>query len=263
MKNLFGFDWKNKRANNSDYVIRDLDSVEENKKLEEISQNNQTARKNASLPLWLIIFSGLCYFAGLILLCIGIPKDDESFTQTHMIMLIVGGVILVFGIVVWAINNLRMKKLNADPYYQQSLAREEKLTDEVLKVPENAEKIDFLIIDREVKFPIYRMVPMKVFKENGLLCFSDNCQITGIPLSQVMTAYAVNSKTRFTTTVDMSKEKCKQYGFKRSLNNNGQYIIDSRLVVELQLNGEQYEIVVAGYNAEAFTKYLNTSVVII
>ncbi|MCH5149022.1 MAG: hypothetical protein J1G05_06690 [Clostridiales bacterium] len=263
MKNLFGFDSKARQSNNNNFIIRDLDSVGETKKLEEVMKSNLTARKKAYLPAWLVLPAYLFIFAGLILLCVGIPSDDTGITQTHLILLIVGGVLLALAMVVLAINFVRIRKLNADPYFKQSLEREEKLTDEALKIPENAEKIDFLVIDKPSKFPVYRMQTMKVFKENGLLCFSDNYEIIGIPLSQVMTAYAVNSKTRFTALEEMSKEKRVQYGIKRSLNNNGQNIIGSRLVVELQLNGEQYEIVVAGYNAEAFTKLLEKTAVII
>ena len=263
MKNLFGFDSKSQHVNNSGFIIRDLDSVGDNKKLEEVMRNNLTARKNASLPPWLVLIACLFNFAGLILLCIGIPKEDTGFTQTHLILLITGGVLLALGMAVLAINFVRVKRLNADPYFKQSLEREEKLTNEALKVPENAEKIDILVIDRHVKFPVYNMCTMKVFKENGLLCFSDDYEVTGIPLSQVMTAYAVNAKTRFTSLLEISKEKRAQYGIKRSVNNSGHFIITSRLVAELQLGGEQYEIVVAGYNAEAFTKLLEKTVVTI
>ena len=263
MKNLFGFDAKTKSANNSAFVIRDLDGAEGSHRLEEITQINLAARKKAALPIWLQLIEGLAYFAGLILLTVGIPDADAVFTQAHLIFLIVGGVLFVFSIILFAISRLRIKKLGADPYFQQSLAREDKLTDEVLKVPESAEKIHILVVDRQVKFPVYRMVVLKVFKENGLLCFSDNSQVTGIPLSQVMTAYAVNAKTRFFPMQSFNKETCVQYGMKRSVNYGGQYIIQSRLVVELQLNGEQYEIVVAGYNAQAFTKFLDTTTVIV
>ena len=263
MKNLFGFDGKTRQSNNSNFIIRDLDSVGENKKLEEVMKNNLTARKNAYLPVWLVLPAYLFILAGLILLCLGLPDVDTGFTQTHLILLIVGGVLGALAMVVLTINFVRIRKLNADPYFKQSLEREEKLTDEALKIPENAEKIDFLVIDKPSKFPVYHMRTLKVFKENGLLCFSDSYEIIGIPLSQVMTAYAINSKTRFTSLGEMSKEKRNRYGIKRSLNNNGQYIINSRLVVELQLNGEQYEIIVAGYNAETFTKLLEKTAVII
>lgn len=263
MRNLFGFDNKNKRVNNSEFVIRDLDSVGDSKQLEEVMQNNLTARKKASLPAWVVLLACIANLAGLMLLCLGLPDEDAGFTQTHLILLIAGGVVLALGLVVLAINFVRIRKLNTDPYFKQSLEREEKLTDVALKIPESAEKTDILVIDRQVKFPVYRMQTMKVFKENGLLCFSDNYQVTGIPLSQVMTAYAINSKTRFYPAEMINKEKCKACNIKRSFNYNGQYIIDSRLAVELQLNGEQYEIVVAGYNAEAFTKFLDRTVVII
>lgn len=263
MKNLFGFDNKNKKINNSAFVIRDLDGAEDSKKLEEVVRNNLTARKNASLPAWLVLPACAFNLVGLILLTIGIPDEDANFTKTHLILLIVGGVLLVLGMIVLAISYVRNKKLNADPFYQQSLAREEKLTDEALKIPETAEKIDFLVVNRPSKFPVFNMMTLKVFKENGLLCFADSYEVTAIPLSQIMTAYAINSKTRFTVTEALSKEKCVRYGIKRSINYAGQYIADSRLVVELQLNGEPYEIIVAGYNAQTFTKFLDGTTVVV
>lgn len=263
MKNLFGFDSKNKNVNNSEYVIRDLDSAERSNRLDEVVRNNLTAKKNAFLPLWLVLIACACYFGGLILLCLGIPEASNVISRTQMIMLIVGGVLFVFGAAVLALNIIRIKKLKNDPNYRQSLAEEEKLTDEALKVPEGAEKIDFLVLNKPTKFPEYDLQPMKVFKENGLLCFSNDCEVTGIPLSQVMTVYSVNSKTRFTTLENISKEKLRTCNIRRSINKNNLYITDSRLVAEVQLNGEQFEIVVAGYHAEAFTKFLNKTTVII
>lgn len=262
MKNLFGFDGKNKSVNNSGYVIRDLDGVEDSKRLDEVVRNNLTARKNALLPAWFVLLAVAVNFAGLILLCLGLPDESTDFTQTNLIFIIVGGVLFVLGMTVLAICFVRIKKLKANPYYQQSLAEEEKLTDEALKVPENSEKIDILVLNKPSKFPVYNLQTMKVFKENGLLCFSDNYEVTGIPLSQVMTVYAVNSKTRFTTLENISKEKRRTFNIRRSINKNDIYITDSRLAAEVQLDGEQFEIVVAGYHAEAFTKLLNKTTVI-
>lgn len=257
MKNLFGFDSKTRQSNNSNFIIRDLDSVGENKKLEEVMKNNLTARKNAYLPVWLVLPAYLFILAGLILLCLGLPDVDTGFTQTHLILLIVGGVLGALAMVVLTINFVRIRKLNADPYFKQSLEREEKLTDEALKIPENAEKIDFLVIDKPSKFPVYNMRTLKVFKENGLLCFSDSYEITGIPLTQVIATYPIVAKTRFTTLEELSKEKLKTCNITRSMNNNGQYIMSARMHVEVQLNGEQFDIVVAGYHAKTFDKYLH------
>lgn len=262
MKNFFGFDSKNKIVYRSEFVVRDLDSAEHSNRLEEVLQSNVTARKNASFPAWFVLLACFFNFVGLILLSLGLPNKKTGFTQTHLIMLIVGGVLLVFGMTVITVNFIRLKRLKSNPYYQQLLTEEERLINEALKVPPNAEKIDFLLLNSPSKFAAYNFQPMKVFKENGLICFSDDYEVTGIPLSQVLTAYAVNAKTRFYSMEQLSKEKCDRCNIKRSFNYKGQYIINSRLVVEVQLKGEQYEIVVAGYDAEAFTKLLDKTAII-
>lgn len=262
MKNLFGFDGKNKINYNSEFIIRDLDSVGDTKKLDELWDNNFKAIKNTFFPLWVSLSSFLALFAGLIMVIVGIPENGAAITYTDLILLILGGVLAVYGITVIVINHVRGKRLYNNPNYQQSIKDEERLTFEALKVPENADYIDILIADKPSKSPVYRLQPMKVFKENGLLCFAAEYWVTGIPLSQITTAYSVNERTRFFGMEKFSKEKRIKYGITRPINGGYDRMV-SRLVVEVQLNGEQFEIVVAGYDAEAFTRLLDKTAVII
>lgn len=262
MKNLFGFDGKNKINYNSEFIIRDLDSVGDTKKLEELWDNNFKAIKNTFFPLWVSLSSFFAFFAGLIMVIVGMSEKGAAIKYTDLILIIVGGVLAVYGITVMVINHVRGKRLYNNPNYQQSIKDEKRLTLEALKVPENADYIDILIADKPSKSPVYSLQPMKVFKENGLLCFADEYWVTGIPLSQITTAYSINAKTRFSGMKEFSKETRIKYGITRSVS-GGYEIMGSRLVVEVQLNGEQFEIVVAGYDAEAFTRLLDKTAVII
>ncbi|MCM1296280.1 MAG: hypothetical protein NC311_12125 [Muribaculaceae bacterium] len=260
MKNLFGWEKKPLKNYNDKYVIRDLDQLQ-SVKLDEISQRNLSARKTAALPFWLLIVAMLAATVGLGLVAVGIPESFESFTNTNLIFLIVGGVLCVFGWVILIISRVRTKKLDQNPYFKQSVAEEEKLTDEILKVPENAQSVYMLIADSDKANPVYQLQPMKVFKEGELLCFSDGVEVTGIPASQIMTAYILNAKTRFYPMVEISKEKAKECGITNSVN-GGYRKIGSRLVAEVQLDGEMYEITVAGYDAEKFSQFLNKQIII-
>ncbi len=261
MKNLFGLESKKAKANNAAYVIRNLDGAENAVKLNEVAQRNLSARKKACFPFWFLLLSCVFVMAGLILLAIGVPEQVEDFNDTNLVLLIIGGVLSVFGFAVFGINLLRMKKLEANTYYRQSVAEEEKLIDEALKIPDGAERIDVLISDKEKKHPCYRFQTMKIFKENDLLCFSDNCEVTGVPLSQIMTVYKVNGTTVFYTMEEPDKQKRKTCGIRMGRNNT--FTIKSKIVAEVQLGGEQLEIVVTGYDGDKFIKYLNKQVVIV
>lgn len=266
MKNLFGFDVKTKAQNSEPFKLRFAEDTKVEEKMDDAFTEIWKAKRQASLPVWLLIASFIFIMGGMIMIVLlGSAETDEEM-KTAVIVASVGAGLTVCGLVILLINYLRMRKLTTSAYYQSLLEKKqsaEKLCFEYLGVPGGAEEITLLSAYDEKKNPLFACEKVKIFTENGNLCLANAYEVVAVPLREITAIYSVRMKTTFYCADEdeqMKSAEAKRLGLKINRKNSN-YIAAYRYSAHVMHGAEEFEIVIPPYELEKFKKYVNATVI--
>lgn len=276
MKNLFGVNWQTGETDNEKFVIRRVGSAL-SRKQEEAEEQIVGANKSANLPAWLLIVLYVCGgYALIVVVQVVFGLSETPFTEMYNNapwVFYSGGACLVVAVALFIYARLKHKKVVENPGVQTLLEDYEKTISksyEDLRVPAESDSIDVFSYGYKIKngkvrdgsgFAKYAVVAVKIFKENDMLCFADTSTVTAIPLSSIQGVFKINKNATF---MNWTKEEAHNKGrfkpYKIRVNNYGTYFIKPYYSVRVVLSGEEYEIVLPGYELEVFLSYANVGV---
>lgn len=275
MKYFFGIHKEDDDNVFNKYLIRQI-SEETEKQTEENISDQQEVIKKKSFPSWLIYLSYFVLSIGLIII-LSFFKGDGTFSEkisNNMVLFIVGICLAVVGGIVLLMGSLINKHfVEKDEDYKRS---NEKLEERVnihryeLNIPQEAKDIDFLFMivkekNGQEKQNVWKAVAnynfeLSVFVENGLLCFCDRYAVYGVPLEAFKKIVPIKGRRIFTPWNKEDNYKSDKYKeYKIKINNQG--FACKCYGIMLDLDEEEYQIIIPNYELEEFRKIIDLPLV--
>ena len=278
MKPIFAIDITNDKnnttANGSEFIIRSLkkDTAD---KLQSSEDKIDDIKEKTKLPLWLRIIKIACEFVGLVFL-VGIIRGagnvglSQGYKNAPYLFWICGACLAVWG-AISLLGRAKEKEVletsgaeNAIDTFQAN--QEDALSE--LNVPANAPCLDFLLFKYKEKngrilpqAPGFMPTPyinmgLRVFLENGNLCVADLESVYAFPLSDLKAIKAVKKRI---SVMGWNKNEAPTQGkykpYKMTVNNMGCIFMKPYYAIELDHDGNAYEIYFPCYELPAFEAY--------
>lgn len=282
MKNFFSLNVKTKEETFAPYKVRSV-SEQTTARQDESDDRLENAQKKSQLPLWLRIMEYLCLLTAACIF-IGILRafsesiGDESISSVWdrfvkngiVIMMIVFVVCLVVGVALLIWGRKRYKAVLASPEYQTTVEEKEsvqKVSYDELGVPADADEIDVFCFGYKLTkkgkpksanpFAQYVTLNLKIFQHDDNICFADTGDLIEIPRSAITETYVLAKRVTFYGWTKEQSYKSQEYKpYKIRANNYGTLFIKGCYCIVLQLDGEQYEIIIPPYEWQVLEKYV-------
>ncbi len=270
MKNLFAIYKKNNDNNFEKFVIRKI-STTSAEKLDEYLGEGEELQKKKFPSQWLGTILTITFFLGIIIV-VGYFTRDEGFEELfkrNPYMFFVGIALFLFSILIFFFIFFKGKKALSDPevkeYVQKvDVAAKESLSE--LNVPETAVDIDVLFMSAKtnkkgeekpnsLSFIQYINQNVKVFVEEGKLCFADSYEVIAIPVESVIGIKTINKRMllpEWNKAERFNGPSFKKY--KLYIDQNDFIHSKPYYEVDLQIEGEPYYFLIPCYEKEAFSK---------
>jgi len=267
MKNLLGIYKESGETMITQYTVRQLSDTR-SKQLEDYIRNSKTVSSKAFGPRWLngTYLYALLFGFLLSLLCFFGNGGIQGTLQRVPYLVVIAGVLLVYGITVFIILKVKKRKALKDESYNSFVKDGDSLylacLDE-LGIPHDAVSIDFLFVpiktDKEgnekvSKFNLinYFNKEMFIYKDKNKLCIALLNEVFELPYDSIKKVEYVKKTIQLPTwnkSESFNSAKYKKYKIKA----NSTYIIcKGYYSVQLKLKGEYVEFFIPDYEFEDF-----------
>lgn len=276
MKNVFSINITTNETEADKFAARKI-SDELQRKTDEMDETISSIQDSAAIPAWLTIVAYICGgFAAIVIMNFISSAIKGEFAQAYENagwLIYAGAVCLVFAIVVAVYKRYKYKSTENAPAVQSAIAQSEKLTErcyEDLGVPDGAGNIDIFIeafkskngkVKKATSLFRYLNIDCKIYRDDYNLYLADISKVYAFPLSNLKEIVAVNKNATFNgwhKQEPFNKGYYKQ--FKIKCNNYGTFFVKPHYSIRFTAFGEEYEIVIPGYELENFKKYVNLNV---
>lgn len=270
--NVFGSNTKGNSFDGECFVARRIDDGDLERKREQLEGEVENLRRNATLPVWLLIamYILLGYGAICVLNFLMAPLGEEvvSYAEAYSnaAWVIWSGVpALLIGVVLWVIKFVRQKRVEGSSAYAYVVERAEKFaaeSREALGVPEDAVDLDVFAepykLNKNGKrrhgsyIAQYYNSSWWTFREGDAVCFADTTVVYKIPLAEIERIVRIEKRIMFqgwNKSVAYSKGEYKQY--KIRANNNGALFV--KPYISVRIRGD-WELVLPPYELASFEK---------
>jgi len=272
MRNFFGNNLATGKKTYAPFIERSASSGV-SAKMQESEQAVTNANK-AAQPAWLTIVSTISLAGATLTLSEILQTVDDVFGKAWFgIVLAIGVAGLVITVASFIYGIVRCNRVKRSPAFAAVMEEHEKAEKRCfddLGVPENADDIDAFTFpfrynrkgaERSAN-PIARYLntKFKIFKRGDKLCLADVSDLTGIPLSSIITAVYVNKRASFSgwnKPLPRDAEPYKPYKIIES--NTGAMSVKGYYSVTVLLNGEESEIIIPSYEGETLKKYVTVT----
>ena len=271
MKNLFTVDVDSNEeyGEYSSFILRKVDaelSQRQNESFEELDEH----QKKASLPFWLSIIKFICMLAFMIILVAMVKSLDEVgldvFTRIPWLTA-VGAIGGITALVLHIVERQKQKTVAESDDFKEDIAEAEKIiaeSREALGIPSDAVNTDVFLYPCKTKkgkinnanseFEFMNM-ELKLFLEDGYLCFADADCVIGIPVCDITEIVSVDGRRSF---FGWNKEEAFNKGeykkYKITQNNFGTNFSKNCYALRLVTDGNEYEIIFPPYELDTFTR---------
>lgn len=269
MRNFFGKNLTTGEKNYAPFIERSA-SPAVSAKLQESEQAVTNANK-AAQPAWITIVSTISLACATLTPGEILQTVDDVFGKAWFGMVFAIGVAcLVVTIASFIYGIVRCNRVKRSPAFAavtEEHDKAEKRCYDDIGVPENADETDVFWIhfclNRKgaVKsgncIAKYTNTKFKIFKRGNKLCLADVSDLTGIPISSIITAVYVGKRTSFSgwnKPLPRNAEAYKPYRIFES--NTGAMSVKGYYSVTMLLNGEESEIIIPSYEGETLKKYV-------
>ena len=278
MKNLFKGEIEKNNFLAEEFIIRNL-SDELTNEADKIINKIETHNENAKLPTVLRLIKTLSFYAALILgigIINGLLKSEENslpMNKTTITLIVISIICLIVSIGLFIYEKIRFKNVENSQEVKDDIKRVDELFQECLddlNIPKDHKKVDVIMTFYKIKnnkeIPAFNICENMVaeymfFEENDHICFADTRCVIAFKKESITKLRKVEEKKSF---VNWTKESLpnspiyKEYGIKT--NNYGVSTIRSYYVLELNINDEDYEIILPPYDIDEYLKVLNMEV---
>lgn len=249
------------------YSVRHLNEISSQKLINAATEYEQLVRKLSSNKVIVLVknISSMIIFLCAIVVVISLNQSKDILSYYPFLIALVVSLIVFFASI---IANGRKKQafMNSDEY-KQSISKLENLyedTKEELGIPSEASSIDIFFeayeIVKDVEVPVNRQVnfynsSLYCYVENNNLYMSDLSDVYEIPLSAITNIIKVEKKCTFfgwNKEQRFNSEQLKKYNIRY----NGLFSIKEYYVVELDLNDEQYSLIIPNYDIDEFNNLI-------
>ena len=278
MKNLFKGEIEKNNFLAEEFIIRNL-SDELTNEADKIINKIETHNENAKLPTVLRLIKTISFYAALILgigIINGLLKSEENslpMNKTTITLIVISIICLIVSIGLFIYEKIRFKNVENSQEVKDDIKRVDELFQECLddlNIPKDHKKVDVIMTFYKIKnnkeIPAFNICENMVaeymfFEENDHICFADTRCVIAFKKESITKLRKVEEKKSF---VNWTKESLpnspmyKEYGIKT--NNYGVSTIRLYYVLELNINDEDYEIILPPYDIDEYLKVLNMEV---
>lgn len=275
MKNFFSFDINESSVSGLDsFVLREVDEDMTKRQEELNAQLNQFEKRwRPHFAIVIIRFFFVLFGALLLVSAFNsmIKNGADAFASP------LGVALPVVSLVIVALCSLsyyfeykkKISIISSEEYktVEQNAKSAVDLALSYLKIPKNAAKTDVLcyyyykeengeIRDAAGHFK-YLNVPMYIFREGDTLCIADVGAVFGVDIKSIKGIAEREEKVTFTQwNKDTSHTKGVYADYKITLNSYGVYTIRKSCVIKLEIEAQDYEIIIPSYDIEPIKRLL-------
>lgn len=273
MKNLFSFNLNNEDEELFSPVLkkctlREIDK-EFSKKQDETAKKMDELEKKWTLPGWLAVVRVVAILLGAMLFVTVIntlsERGKEAFSSPATVIFLVVGILLVgFGAACFVIEGTKKKKVENSDEYKNLISYAEgllKSSEEELKIPTDRICVDVFYYPyeekdgKEKKVALFKYLnhQLFLFKENDCLCLADASVVFGIKLEYIKKIVKIPGSVAFAgwnKEESRGSEKYKPYRIHED--KLGILYTKNTVSIQLDIDGEEYEIVIPPYELEHF-----------
>lgn len=247
MKNIFDCDKKTKKYYSDEFILRPLD--EQTKAEHEAVAEAAFRPITKIIPRPLFIIVSICFFIGLLALCVLTGIENKKELKIVLPVAIVGCVFIAFAVAVFIVYLIKLKRLFKDPTFielSNKLEESAKLCYEKLGVPSDAEIVTvFTMPDKKM----FTTDLKRIFKEGENLCFADPNAVYAVPLKDI-SVVLIDKRTVFVNNYPEFAPKLKRWGY-------GNAVERCRYSLTFKDYKEDYEILIPAFEHEKVMKYIN------
>jgi len=232
----------------------------------------QEINKKIFLPMLLLIIKYALFAIGIILLSVSVSSCAETGINDRIKICVgIASVLLVASAIIFIVEKIREKRVVESDEYKYAISKSENADRNSLlelNIPSSAPTVDVFMwlykIKKDGSFKNaisteYDPMEMYVFEEKGYLCLADLSSVYGIaPISSFKKIEYITKKSSFSCwNKDEPYNKGKYKEYKISADKyETEFYIKNLCSVQLELNGEEYEIIVPPYDIYAFENIL-------
>lgn len=273
MKNFFSFDVN---SNEEDvlspvvkkHIAREVDQ-DFYKRQEDAGKRMDELEKKWSIPGWLSVVRVIAILLGAMLFVTIINTLSENGksafeTPATTIFLVLGVLLIGFGVFAFVFEYKRRKNVENSDEYKNAIAYAEGLlkeSQEKLQIPDEKKSVDIFYLPyeekdgKEKKVALFKYLnhQLYLFKEEDCLCLADAAIVLKIKLENVKKLVKNPNSEAFAgwnKEVGRSNEKYKPYRIHED--KLGILYVKNTVSVQLEIDGEEYEIVIPPYELEHF-----------
>ncbi len=272
MKNVFGFNAKEEtmKLDGHCFIIKEIEQELEDSQ-DEVNEEMQVHNKKASSNLlnWVsVIFLILgCIFLSAFLRNLDIINE---IPKERIILVISLGIacFLIYFICLIVLKIKRNEVVESSSFEQTVIKADEnyKQATKQLDIPEDAQYIDVLCfpykIKKDVKKPAgtfceYVNIETRIFTKDNLLCVADIQYLLAFPLESIKNVKLFKKTISFP---NWNKEEIYNKGeykqYKIVQNGYGVYFVKYYYSVEIEKDGETYELMIPNYEKDVLSKFI-------
>lgn len=260
MKNIFTINIETKQRGRDAFLIRRADGTLKAQYDEKEKWFGEASKKRVWPLAYLSYFFLIC--GALFCILFAIKGDDRSFAQAHAAFgwaLYVGIAGIVLGVAFLLAARIRLRKLVTCPQALKVAREADALEEEIAKrlcVPEDSAELDILCLPytlkkgkEEFQDECYDNLPMRVFVEDGNLCFADVVGVWGFPLSAVTAI--VPCRERVKISAWNKEEACDAPQYRQTVKvSKGECVVQGYYSLQSKCGDEEWEVLIPAYDGE-------------